>query len=104
MIDEMAKYQAWIEWEASPGDDVLGGKYGRAHRWTFDENVTVPASSSKHVVPLPWSVEAAVDPEEALVASASSCHMLTFLYLAAKSGHAVRSYRDAAVEIGRAHV
>ncbi|HJS12009.1 OsmC family protein [Sphingopyxis sp.] len=92
----MAKYHALIEWEASPGDDVPGGKYGRGHRWTFDENVSVPASSSKHVVPLPWSVEAAVDPEEALVASASSCHMLTFLYLAAKAGYAVQSYRDAA--------
>ena len=77
----MAKYHALIEWEASATDDVPGGKYGRGHRWTFDENVSVPASSSKHVVPLPWSVEAAVDPEEALVASASSCHMLTFLYL-----------------------
>jgi organic hydroperoxide reductase OsmC/OhrA len=93
----MAKYHALIEWEASPGDDVPGGKYSRGHRWTFDENVGVPASSSKHVVPLPWSVEAAVDPEEALVASASSCHMLTFLYLAAKAGYAVQSYRDAAV-------
>ena len=93
----MAKYHALIEWEASPADDVAGARYSRGHRWTFDENVTVPASSSKHVVPLPWSVEAAVDPEEALVASASSCHMLTFLYLAAKAGYAVQSYRDAAV-------
>ncbi|MEI4507889.1 OsmC family protein [Sphingopyxis sp. CCNWLW253] len=93
----MATYQALIEWEASPSDDVAGGKYSRGHRWTFDEGITVPASSSKHVVPLPWSVEAAVDPEEALVASASSCHMLTFLYIATKAGFPVRSYRDAAV-------
>jgi organic hydroperoxide reductase OsmC/OhrA len=93
----MAKYEALIEWQLAPGDDVSGGKYSRGHRWTFDENITVPASSSKHIVPLPWSVEAAVDPEEALVASASSCHMLTFLYLAAKAGHPVESYRDAAV-------
>ncbi|MBY4636683.1 OsmC family protein [Sphingopyxis sp. XHP0097] len=93
----MAKYEALIEWEALPTDDVAGGKYGRGHRWTFDEGVTVAASSSKHIVPLPWSVEAAVDPEEALVASASSCHMLTFLYIAAKAGYPVRTYRDAAV-------
>ena len=93
----MAKYEALIEWEARVEDDVAGGKYSRGHRWTFDEGVSVPASSSAHVVPLPWSVEAAVDPEEALVASASSCHMLTFLYVAAKAGFAPRSYRDAAV-------
>jgi organic hydroperoxide reductase OsmC/OhrA len=93
----MAKYEALIEWVASPSDDVAGGKYSRGHRWTFDEGVIVPASSSKHVVPLPWSVEAAIDPEEALVASASSCHMLTFLYIAAKAGYPVRAYRDAAV-------
>jgi organic hydroperoxide reductase OsmC/OhrA len=93
----MSTYEALIEWKASPSDSVLGGKYSRGHRWTFDEGVTVPASSSKHVVPLPWSIEAAVDPEEALVASASSCHMLTFLFLAAKSGYDAVSYRDAAV-------
>lgn len=93
----MAKYEALIEWHASADDDVPGGKYSRAHSWTFDEDVSIAASSSKHVVPLPWSVEAAVDPEEALVASASSCHMLTFLYVAAKAGFAVQSYRDAAV-------
>jgi organic hydroperoxide reductase OsmC/OhrA len=93
----MAKYEALIEWTASESDDVAGGKYSREHRWTFDENVSITASSSKHVVPLPWSIEAAVDPEEALVASASSCHMLTFLYVAFKAGYFVQSYRDAAI-------
>ena len=39
----------------------------------------------------------AVDPEEALVASAASCHMLTFLFLAAKERFRVDDYRDAAV-------
>ena len=58
--------------------------------------MTVPASSSPHVVPR-FSVEAAVDPEEALVASAASCHMLTFLYLAAKAGFNVAGYTEHAV-------
>lgn len=93
----MAQYHALIEWSADPSQDVAKGQYSRAHNWTFDEGVTVPASSSKHVVPLPWSVEDAVDPEEALVASVSSCHMLTFLYLAAKAGFPPASYSDAAV-------
>lgn len=59
--------------------------------------MTVPASSSPHVVRLPFSVEAAVDPEEALVASASSCHMLSFLWVASKAGFVVDSYEDNAV-------
>jgi organic hydroperoxide reductase OsmC/OhrA len=38
-----------------------------------------------------------VDPEAALVAALSSCHMLTFLALAANKGFVVESYEDAAV-------
>lgn len=57
----------------------------------------MPASSSPHAVRVPFSVEAAVDPEEALVASAASCHMLTFLYLAAREGFNIASYTDNAV-------
>jgi organic hydroperoxide reductase OsmC/OhrA len=41
-------------------------------------------------------VAAAVDPEEAFVASLSSCHMLSFLYVAAKRGFVVDGYRDEA--------
>jgi organic hydroperoxide reductase OsmC/OhrA len=49
------------------------------------------------VVPAPWSNPRAVDPEEAFVAAISSCHMLTFVYLAQKAGFVVDSYQDAAV-------
>ena len=63
----------------------------------FDGGVTVPASSSPHAVRVPFSVEAAVDPEEALVASASSCHMLSFLWVASQKGFNVESYEDNAV-------
>ena len=55
-----------------------------------------PASSSPSVVKLPFSREDAVDPEEALIASAASCHMLSFLYLAAKRGFVVDRYIDEA--------
>jgi organic hydroperoxide reductase OsmC/OhrA len=65
----------------------------------FDGGVEVPASSSPHVVPVPLSLAAAVDPEEAFVASVSSCHMLWFLSIAAKRGWVVDSYRDDAVGI-----
>ncbi len=63
----------------------------------FDGGLEVAASPSPAVVPAPWSNPKHVDPEEAFVASISSCHMLTFLWLAAKAGLAVRSYRDEAV-------
>jgi organic hydroperoxide reductase OsmC/OhrA len=43
------------------------------------------------------SVAAAVDPEEAFVASLSSCHMLFFLNFAARAGFCVDTYEDAAV-------
>ena len=72
-------------------------QYTRGHTWEFDGGVTVPASSSPHAVRVPFSVEAAVDPEEALVASASSCHMLSFLWVVSKKGFVIDSYEDNAV-------
>lgn len=56
----------------------------------------VPASASPHVVPAPWSVAAGVDPEEAFIASLSSCHMLFFLDFARRGGFAVAAYVDEA--------
>ena len=92
----MSKHIATIEWKRA-GPDFLKGKYSREHTWTFDGGFTVPASPSPSVVPAPWSNPAHVDPEEAFVAAISSCHMLTFLYLASKEGFQVDSYRDEAV-------
>ena len=96
----MSEYRTTIEWTgtASPGD-FLKGRYSREHRWTFDGGVVVQASASPAVVRAPWSNPANVDPEEAFVAALSSCHMLTFLYLAAKAGFAITSYRDEAVGV-----
>ncbi|WP_150526186.1 OsmC family protein [Roseibium sediminis] len=72
------------------------GKYSRKHVWRFDGGIDVPASASHLVVPLPWSDKAAVDPEEALIASISSCHMLTFLDIARRAKHSIVSYTDKA--------
>ena len=94
----MAEYRSTVEWSRG-GAAFTDNRYSRGHRWTFDGGVEVPASSSPHVVPLPLSVEAAVDPEEAFVASLSSCHMLWFLSLAARRGFVVESYRDEAVGV-----
>lgn len=92
----MTEHRALIEWTYR-GPDFLRGKYSREHTWTFDGGVSVPASPAPSVVPAPWSNPAHVDPEEALVASIASCHMLTFLWLASKAGFACEQYRDAAV-------
>src|SRR6185295_9073126 len=72
-------------------------RYSRGHSWSFDGGITVAASSSPLSVRLPYSVAEAVDPEEAFVAALSSCHMLTFLYVAAKQGFVVDKYADDAV-------
>ena len=93
----MSEYTATITWRSDSPDTFTKNQYTRGHEWSFDGGVTVPASSSPHVVRLPFSVEAAVDPEEALIASAASCHMLSFLYVAAKAGFNVENYVDEAV-------
>ncbi len=93
----MSTYSAKITWKSDAPDTFTKNRYTRGHSWEFDGGVTVPASSSPHAVRVPFSVEAAVDPEEALVAAASSCHMLTFLWLAATAGFNIESYEDNAV-------
>jgi organic hydroperoxide reductase OsmC/OhrA len=92
----MSEHKARITWKRT-GPDFLKGKYSREHTWTFDGGVTVPASSSPSVVPAPYSNANAVDPEEAFVASISSCHMLTYVWLASREGFTVDSYDDDAV-------
>jgi organic hydroperoxide reductase OsmC/OhrA len=94
----MSEYRAVVEWRRE-GAVFTDNRYSRGHRWKFDGGVEVPASASPHVVPLPMSVAAAVDPEEAFVASLSSCHMLWFLSIAARRKFVVESYRDEAVGV-----
>jgi len=89
----MSEYRAIVEWSRD-GAPFIDKRYTRGHRWRFDGGIEVPASSSPHVVPLPLSVANAVDPEEAFVASLASCHLLSFLWAAAKAGFVVDSYRD----------
>jgi organic hydroperoxide reductase OsmC/OhrA len=92
----VSTYTATIRWNAKPGEDYRKGQYSRAHEWAFDGGVMIPASANPHVVPAPWSDESGVDPEEAFIASLSSCHMLFFLDFARRAGFAVASYIDEA--------
>jgi organic hydroperoxide reductase OsmC/OhrA len=94
----MSELKAIIRWKRN-GPDFLKGRYSRGHTWTFDGGFVVPASSSPSVVPTPMSNPANVDPEEAFVAAVSSCHMLTFLFLAGKAQFQIDSYEDEAVGV-----
>ena len=91
----MGVYEAKIA--CSRGDQpFLDKRYSRAHSWTFDGGAVVPGSSAPSSVPVPMSDASAVDPEEAMIASLSSCHMLWFLAFAANAGLVVDSYVDEA--------
>jgi organic hydroperoxide reductase OsmC/OhrA len=92
----MSQYLAKVIWNRGE-QEFLDNRYSRGHLWEFDGGARVAASASPHVVPLPMSVEENVDPEEAFVASLSSCHMLFFLSIAAKRGFVVDNYTDEAV-------
>ena len=91
----MSRYGCVVEWSRGEAP-FTDGQYSRAHEWRFDGGAVVRGSSSPHSVRVPWSDPAAVDPEEALVAATSSCHMLWFLSLAAEQGFVVDGYSDAA--------
>ena len=92
------EYRARVHWQRGAAV-FTDNRYSRGHSWHFDEGVTVPASSSPHTVRVPLSVEAAVDPEEALVAALASCHMLWFLSLAAAARRRIDDYSDEAVGV-----
>lgn len=92
----MSEHTATISWTLQ-GEDFVKGRYSREHTWTFDGGCVVPASAAASNVRGPYTNPANVDPEEALVAAISSCHMLMFLYLASRDGFEVLSYEDQAV-------
>jgi organic hydroperoxide reductase OsmC/OhrA len=92
----MSEHRATVRWEQA-GGPFAKRQYSRAHSWSFDGGVTVPAAASPHAVPVQFTDASAVDPEEAYVASIASCHMLSFLPLAALAGFEVLRYEDEAV-------
>jgi len=88
----MAEHRATITWERST-DDFQYDTYDRNHRWAFENGAEIAASAAPDFL----GDSACIDPEEAFVASLSSCHMLTFLAIAAKKRLKLDSYTDAAV-------
>jgi organic hydroperoxide reductase OsmC/OhrA len=93
----MAEYRASVDWALEEGGDFAKGRYSRAHSVAFSEH-TVPGTASHHVVGK-WAAKGAVDPEEMLVASISTCHMLTFLHVARLAGFVITRYRDEPVGV-----
>ena len=87
----MSEHKATIKWSRG-GKDFAYKTYSRDHTWVVNGN-EMPASATTAYLGNPNRV----DPEAALVAALSSCHMLTFLALAANKGFVVESYEDAAV-------
>ena len=100
MATHTTEYSAEVLWQRG-SDDFLGNRYSRRHLLRFDGGLEVPGSSSPHVVPVPMSDASALDPEEAFVASLSSCHMLWFLSLAGKHKFCVDRYFDGKRSINR---
>ena len=92
----MSTHTAIIRWQCDD-DNFADNKYSRGHVWEFDGGAVVAASAAPDVVPLPMSVAENVDPEEAFVASLSSCHMLFFLSFAASRGFNIDEYVDEAI-------
>jgi organic hydroperoxide reductase OsmC/OhrA len=93
---DVSIHTATIRWTRDPATNFAKGQYSRAHAWAFDGGAVVAATPSPHIVPAPWSDAAGVDPEEAFVASLSSCHMLFFLDFARRDGWVVDAYADEA--------
>ena len=92
----MSTYTATIRWTRKDEGDFTKGQYSRAHSWEFDGGLSVPASPSPHIVPAPWNDPGGIDPEEAFVASLSSCHMLFFVDFARRAGLVIDAYVDEA--------
>jgi len=90
----MSEHTATIAWRRETPDFAYE-TYNRDHDWSFDAGITVRASAN----PAYLGGERCVDPEEAFVASLSSCHMLTFLAMAARKRYVVDSYTDQAVGV-----
>ncbi|WDI32326.1 OsmC family protein [Hyphococcus flavus] len=88
----MSEHLATISWKRET-ESFAYDDYNRTHFWRFDNGEEVRAAAAPAFLGDP----SCVDPEEAFVASVSSCHMLTFLAIAARKRLTVDSYEDKAV-------
>ena len=87
----MSVHRATVRWQPTDAPFTYE-TYARAHTWRFPGGAEVAASAA----PAYRGDPALVDPEEAFVASLASCHLLTFLAIAARDGLVVADYEDEA--------
>lgn len=90
----MSEHKAQVRWSRQ-GVEFKRESYSRDHEIQFESGTKVWASSA----PQYQGSADAVNPEEMLVGALSSCHMLTFLAVAANSGYVVDAYEDDAVGV-----
>jgi organic hydroperoxide reductase OsmC/OhrA len=88
----MSEHKATIHWNRQ-GTEFTYKEYTRDHLWKFEGGSELRASAAPQFL----GNDSLVDPEEGFVAALSSCHMLTFLALAARDGFTVDDYEDQAV-------
>jgi len=93
----MSEHHATVEWQRQ--GDFVYETYSRMHEWRFDSGVTICGRAAPGNIPQTAPAAAGVDPEEAFVASLSSCHMLWFLHLALQRKFVVERYVDEAVGV-----
>jgi len=87
-------YQTTVAWSAGEGPGTTDYRsYSRNHIVAAGEKPESPASSD----PTFRGDRERYNPEELLLASLSSCHMLWYLHLCAVNGIVVREYCDRAV-------
>jgi len=86
-------YEVRMDWTGNDGEGTKNYRsYRRDHEITGNGKVTIPASSD----PAFRGDPARYNPEELLVGSVSSCHMLWYLHFCAVNGVVVLDYRDCA--------
>ncbi len=90
----MSEYVARLSWSLGEGE-LAYGKYSPNHKMTFSGGLSATMTSA----PEYGGDTRYVNPEEALAAALSSCHMMTFLALAAKARWKLTGYRDRAVAV-----
>lgn len=89
----MSEHHAGVRWTRTSAGFTYD-TYNRSHEMVFKDGAVKIAASS---APAFRGESHLVDPEEAFVASLSSCHMLTFLAICALKRLTVESYEDDAV-------
>jgi organic hydroperoxide reductase OsmC/OhrA len=94
----MSEHRATVEWQRQTADFDYK-TYNRSHTLVFEGGIRVPASAASANIPPSAAGAPGVDPEQAFVASLSSCHMLWFLHLASRAGLVVERYVDEAVGV-----